>query len=517
MWTWGAGGFGELGHGDDTDSAVPRLVRLGVRFRHVSCGFYHTAAVSEDGGVWTWGWGRDGQLGHSEEPSGKPARVLALRDVSAHRVSCGHSFTLALGASGAVFLWGLVDGGPGSTQSPTRDDERGMRQLRLHLPARQLAAGGRHVALTLEDGSLWTLGSNSHGQLGHASAGSISQPARVGALDGVFSVSCGEDHSVAVALAAAGGGAAAAGVGVCGDGGTNQPAVWVWGRCEYTGREARDGGHAVPRPLPWMDDVGSPSTAAEALSCGYYHSVRILGLCHSAIGDPSPFGNPLGAPSHPTLPPRSAPLPAAPSLLHRSHPAQPLLTAPLSALMAASIGLHPGFQPPTPSDPPPHPPRPPAFPPGLHPCLWSPSHSDAAPRTPCPAVPPGLHPRFWSPGDLVCSRPGRRASHLGTASPWRPYHHRGLRRLRHRHAGHSRARHHRPGVVGLRSFPALRLACCRPAQRIGADRRLLAQLWLLQLLCAGGGSRGRCHQPLGLWPRHTSLVRCRMRLPAAGG
>ena len=50
----------------------------GVRVVAVSCGFYHTAAVSDDGAVYTWGWGNWGQLGHSES-SPQPARVDALR------------------------------------------------------------------------------------------------------------------------------------------------------------------------------------------------------------------------------------------------------------------------------------------------------------------------------------------------------------------------------------------------------------------------------------------------------
>ena len=109
VWTWGPGCFGELGCGgcSEASTSIPRSIQLGVRAVAVSCGFYHSAAVSSDGGVWTWGWGRDGQLGH-REPSGAPARVAALADVSVESVACGHASTVALSREGEVFAWGLL-------------------------------------------------------------------------------------------------------------------------------------------------------------------------------------------------------------------------------------------------------------------------------------------------------------------------------------------------------------------------------------------------------------------------
>ena len=63
LYTFGAGSFGELGHGDLADSPAPRRMGgLGAgRIVDCSCGFYHSACVSDDGRVWTWGWGKDGQ------------------------------------------------------------------------------------------------------------------------------------------------------------------------------------------------------------------------------------------------------------------------------------------------------------------------------------------------------------------------------------------------------------------------------------------------------------------------
>ncbi|GAV76845.1 RCC1 domain-containing protein [Cephalotus follicularis] len=74
----------------------------------VSCGWKHTAAISE-GNVFTWGWGGShgtfsedghssgGQLGHgSDVDYSKPTRVQFEKNVKALQVSCGFNHTGAI-------------------------------------------------------------------------------------------------------------------------------------------------------------------------------------------------------------------------------------------------------------------------------------------------------------------------------------------------------------------------------------------------------------------------------------
>jgi hypothetical protein len=70
LFIWGSGGGGRLGRDSCADEVLPVEVKgkleevrkQGVRVRAVSCGFDHSACVTEDGRVFAWGGGSRGQV-----------------------------------------------------------------------------------------------------------------------------------------------------------------------------------------------------------------------------------------------------------------------------------------------------------------------------------------------------------------------------------------------------------------------------------------------------------------------
>ncbi|MEW5304415.1 MAG: hypothetical protein WDW36_007026 [Sanguina aurantia] len=101
MYTWGSGMAGQLGHGNMFRLPEPKLLSIfgdEVIIEQVSCGPYHTAAVSYDGTLFTWGNGLFGKLGHGDhESTFTPRPVLALADHFVLHVSCGWWHTAAVG------------------------------------------------------------------------------------------------------------------------------------------------------------------------------------------------------------------------------------------------------------------------------------------------------------------------------------------------------------------------------------------------------------------------------------
>ena len=63
----------------------------------MSCGPYHTAAVTSDGFLYTWGNGLFGKLGHGNHASFySPRKVVALEGYHVLSVACGWWHTAAV-------------------------------------------------------------------------------------------------------------------------------------------------------------------------------------------------------------------------------------------------------------------------------------------------------------------------------------------------------------------------------------------------------------------------------------
>ena len=109
----GLGTRGQLGHGDVLARKEPCLIEAlaGMAVREVSCGSWHSLALSEYGDVYSWGWNEHGQLGHS---TGTNTPVVPLPklistaedDLNFVSVGCGSRHSAAVTDSGLLYAWG---------------------------------------------------------------------------------------------------------------------------------------------------------------------------------------------------------------------------------------------------------------------------------------------------------------------------------------------------------------------------------------------------------------------------
>ena len=81
VWSWGNGSYGQLGHGDQQNQLLPKKIETlaGQRVVAVSAGGCHSLALTADGAVWSWGNGGAGSLGHGEDLSNqlRPEKIEA--------------------------------------------------------------------------------------------------------------------------------------------------------------------------------------------------------------------------------------------------------------------------------------------------------------------------------------------------------------------------------------------------------------------------------------------------------
>ncbi|KAK8327338.1 hypothetical protein V6Z12_A11G176300 [Gossypium hirsutum] len=184
---WGYNEYGQLGRGITSEGLqgarvinayakfldeAPELVKI----TQVSCGEYHTAAVSEKGEVYTWGLGNMGQLGHSSLQSGDkellPRRIVALDGICIKDVACGGVHTCALTSKGALYAWGggqvgQLGLGPQTgffSCNPNDSFFRNIPALVVPTGVQLVACGHSHTLICLRDGRINGWGYNNYGQ-----------------------------------------------------------------------------------------------------------------------------------------------------------------------------------------------------------------------------------------------------------------------------------------------------------------------------------------------------------------
>ena len=200
---WGDGEYGKLGHGDEENQPLPKKVEAFAERSvvAVSAGGSHSLALTADGAVWSWGYGGSGPLGHGDEQRQLlPTKVEALagQRVVAVAVAWQHSF--ALTADGSVWSWG--GGGFGKLGHGDEQDQLLPKKVEAFADQSVVAtsAGTGHSLVLTSDGAVWSWGAGVYGQLGHGDEQRQMLPKKIEALAGqsVIAVSAGFAHSLAI-------------------------------------------------------------------------------------------------------------------------------------------------------------------------------------------------------------------------------------------------------------------------------------------------------------------------------
>uniref|UniRef100_A0A8C5YY71 HECT and RLD domain containing E3 ubiquitin protein ligase 5 n=1 Tax=Marmota marmota marmota TaxID=9994 RepID=A0A8C5YY71_MARMA len=167
----------------------------------ITCGDYHSLALSKGGELFAWGQNLHGQLGVERIfPSTPiPQMVENLAGVPLVQISAGEAHSMALSMSGNVYSWGKNNFGQlglGHTKNraaPCLIETPDNKKVEF------LACGGSHAALLTQDGLVFTFGAGKYGQLGHNSTQNELRPCLVTKLAGnrVTQVACGRWHTLA--------------------------------------------------------------------------------------------------------------------------------------------------------------------------------------------------------------------------------------------------------------------------------------------------------------------------------
>jgi alpha-tubulin suppressor-like RCC1 family protein len=260
VWAWGFNLNGQLGDKSTVDRWSPVKVGTATTWVSASAGQYHSLAVKKDGSLWAWGRNFDGQLGDTEltDPATAPvdrntptqeAKLATTWSLAA----AGAAHSIGLQTDGTIWTWG------GNTRGQLGRVPEPDPTATVPSPAYQpfaigtekyvaIAAGAYHNLAILGNGALYAWGANESGQLGNGSTADLTTATKIGTAVNWAIISAGGQHSVAI---------------------KSDGTLWTWGSNTY-GQLGY--GNTTSSSIP--KKVGT-DTSWVAVSAGKYHTFAV--------------------------------------------------------------------------------------------------------------------------------------------------------------------------------------------------------------------------------------------------
>ncbi len=171
LWAWGDNAtYGALGDNTTTQRNSPvQTVAFGTNWKQVFCGNFQMAAVKTDGTLWAWGYNYYGQLGdNSTANKSSPVQTIAFgnnwKNISTF--NCPSALHVAcIKTDGTLWMWGANTNGQLGDNTVTKRSSP-VQTIAGGTNWKQVSVGIDHTAAIKTDGTLWTWGSNTNGCLG---------------------------------------------------------------------------------------------------------------------------------------------------------------------------------------------------------------------------------------------------------------------------------------------------------------------------------------------------------------
>jgi hypothetical protein len=113
VYAWGSNRYGQIGNGCNSDQLIPIKVKgfNNERVVMISCGGWHSMALTECRHVYSWGWNKCGQLGNGNTVNSNEPKFVAVIDENkcnffTEKISCGSFHSLLLSIDGYIYAFG---------------------------------------------------------------------------------------------------------------------------------------------------------------------------------------------------------------------------------------------------------------------------------------------------------------------------------------------------------------------------------------------------------------------------
>lgn len=198
LWTWGSNAYGELGVDNRIETSSPVQVGALTNWSKVTFASQWCLAIKTDGTMWSWGRGTGGRLGLDDAVSrSSPVQIGALNTWSTICVGDVGAAAFAIKADGTLWSWGSNTYGQlGLNDTAYRSSPTQVGSLTNW--SYMSGYPGQYGVAVKTDGTLWSWGYNPDGRLGTNDLVYRSSPVQVGALTNWSKVSGGSSFVTSI-------------------------------------------------------------------------------------------------------------------------------------------------------------------------------------------------------------------------------------------------------------------------------------------------------------------------------
>jgi len=197
LWGWGTNTtYPAIGDGTSTSKSSPVQIGTLNNWSIIADGYYSGHAIKTVGTLWAWGGNPQGNLGDDTIVDRNSPVQIGTKTNWNDIAASGYSL-YAIDANGSMYSWGQYStGNLGNFYLKTHFDQS-ISNLSSVKDDNASIVGSHTIAITT-DGSLWSWGLNTSGQLGDGTSTTQYEPIRIGTLTNWTNAYPGRSHTVAI-------------------------------------------------------------------------------------------------------------------------------------------------------------------------------------------------------------------------------------------------------------------------------------------------------------------------------
>jgi alpha-tubulin suppressor-like RCC1 family protein len=228
LWAWGDNQYGQLGDGTGINKNTPTQIGADNTWASIAAGYNHSIALKSDGSLWAWGYNTSGQLGLGNTTSPITTVTRVGTDINWSMIAAGENHTMALKLDGSIWTWGNNSNGQlgNGITGPSGNKNIPTQIIVTDTNWSKIAAGKNYSLALRTDNTLWAWGDNTYCQLGDNTKTKRIVPTQIGFDANWTSIVAGYNHSIAL---------------------KSDGTLWTWG---YNGYGQLGDGTTVSKTVP---------------------------------------------------------------------------------------------------------------------------------------------------------------------------------------------------------------------------------------------------------------------------